>query len=168
MLQSVSRVLRRLLNQRGHSFGMRLVDRMAGASDFDRAAVGCNAAISPRRPQSAASNPMATLGSLHGKKRKFQQRKPAGTPHGIAFEFNGSENETSCTSRVLAPMLRPRRDSDVEVLARETDTPVDAVRELYRIEREKLEHSARITTFVPVLARRRVKELLLVHRGPRH
>ena len=56
----------------------------------------------------------------------------------------------------------------MEGLARETDTPVDAVRELYRVEREKLEHSARITTFVPVLARRRVKELLLVHRGPRH
>jgi Protein of unknown function (DUF3562) len=49
-----------------------------------------------------------------------------------------------------------------------TDTPVDAVRELYRVEREKLEHSARIKTFVPVLARRRVKELLLVHRGLRH
>jgi hypothetical protein len=45
---------------------------------------------------------------------------------------------------------------------------VDAVRELYRIEREKLEHSARIKTFIPVLARRRVKELLLVNRGPRY
>lgn len=58
-------------------------------------------------------------------------------------------------------------DSDVELLARETDTPVDTVRELYRVEREKLEHSARVKTFVPVLARRRVKEMLLVHRGPR-
>jgi hypothetical protein len=67
-----------------------------------------------------------------------------------------------------SPNIASKTDSDVEGLARETDTPVDAVRELYRAEREKLEHSARITAFVPVLARRRVKELLLVHRGPRH
>ena len=68
----------------------------------------------------------------------------------------------------LSPHVPSKTDSDVEVLARETDTPVDAVRELYRVEREKLEHSARIKAFVPVLARRRVKELLLVHRGSRH
>jgi hypothetical protein len=61
-----------------------------------------------------------------------------------------------------------KAESEVELLARETDTPVDDVRELYRVEREKLEHSARVKTFVPVLARRRVKELLLVHRGSRH
>ena len=66
------------------------------------------------------------------------------------------------------PNIASKTDSDVEGLARETDTPVDAVRELYRVEREKLEHSARITTFVPVLARRLGKELLLLHRGPRH
>ncbi len=64
--------------------------------------------------------------------------------------------------------VESKEDPDVERLARETDTPVDAVRELYRIEREKLEHSARIKTFIPVLARRRVKELLLVNRGPRY
>ena len=68
----------------------------------------------------------------------------------------------------LSPNVPSKTDSDVEVLARETDTPVDAVRELYRVEREKLEHSARIKAFVPVLARRRVKEFLLVHRGSRH
>ena len=58
-------------------------------------------------------------------------------------------------------------DPEVELLARETDTALDTVRELYRAEREKLELSARIKTFVPVLALRRVKELLLVHRRPR-
>ena len=57
-------------------------------------------------------------------------------------------------------------DPEVELLARETDTALDTVRELYRAEREKLV-SARIKTFIPVLALRRVKELLLVHRRPR-
>ncbi len=57
-----------------------------------------------------------------------------------------------------SPDVPSNADSEVELLARESDTPVDAVRELYRIEREKLEHSARIKTFVPVLAWRRVKE----------
>ncbi len=69
---------------------------------------------------------------------------------------------------VPSPDVTSREDPDVELLARETDTPVEAVRELYRIERERLEHSARIKTFIPVLARRRVKERLLVHRGIRH
>ena len=55
----------------------------------------------------------------------------------------------------------------MQLLECETDTPGHAVRKLYRIEREKLEHSALIKTFVPVLARRWVKELLLVHRGLR-
>jgi hypothetical protein len=69
---------------------------------------------------------------------------------------------------VPSPDVPPREEPDVELLARETDTPVEAVRELYRIERERLENSARIKNFIPVLARRRVKELLLVHRGIRH
>ena len=67
-----------------------------------------------------------------------------------------------------SPDVASNEDPDIELLARETGTPVDAVRDLYRAERAKLEHSARIKTFIPVLTRRRVKELLLTHRGPRH
>jgi Protein of unknown function (DUF3562) len=59
-------------------------------------------------------------------------------------------------------------DPEIELLARQTDTPVDAVQEIYRIERDKLERSARIKTFVSVLAHRRVKALLHVERGKRH
>jgi hypothetical protein len=60
------------------------------------------------------------------------------------------------------------RESEIELLARETGTPVDTVQEIYRIERDKLERSARIKTYVSVLAHRRVKALLHIERGNRH
>jgi hypothetical protein len=60
------------------------------------------------------------------------------------------------------------RDSEIELLARETGTPVDTVQEIYRVEREKLERSARIKTFVSVLAHQLVKALLHVERGKHH
>jgi len=60
------------------------------------------------------------------------------------------------------------RESEIESLARETDTPVDTVQEIYRVEHDKLERSARIKTFISVLAHRRVKALLQVERGKRH
>ena len=60
------------------------------------------------------------------------------------------------------------RESDIELLARETGTPVDTVQEIYRVEHDRLERSARIKTFVSVLAHRRVKALLQVERGKRH
>jgi hypothetical protein len=52
------------------------------------------------------------------------------------------------------------RESEIESLARKTGTPVDTVEEIYRIERGKLERSARIQTFVSLLAHQRVKTLL--------
>jgi hypothetical protein len=70
-------------------------------------------------------------------------------------------NETS------NPPSTDAREPEFEMLARETDTPVDRVREIYRVERDKLEHSARIKTYIPVLAHRRVKALLL-ERGRRY
>jgi hypothetical protein len=59
------------------------------------------------------------------------------------------------------------REPEFEMLARETDTPLDTVREIYRVERDKLERSARIKTYIPVLAHRRVKALLQMERGNR-
>ncbi len=68
--------------------------------------------------------------------------------------------------------LHPRSDAEpepeIELLARKTGVPVDTVHEIYRVERDKLERSARIKTFVSVLAQRRVKALLQVERGSRH
>jgi Protein of unknown function (DUF3562) len=52
-------------------------------------------------------------------------------------------------------------DSEIELLARETDLPRDLVARVYTRERAKLEGNARIKTYVPVLTHRHVKELLL-------
>jgi hypothetical protein len=71
-------------------------------------------------------------------------------------------DQTSSTSSTV------ERESEIELLARETGTPVDTVQEIYRAERDKLERSARIKTYVSVLAHRRVKALLHIERGNRH
>jgi hypothetical protein len=72
-------------------------------------------------------------------------------------------NEPTLTSRSAV-----ERESEIELLARETDTPVDTVQEIYRAEHDRLERSARIKTFISVLVHRRVKALLQVERGNRH
>jgi hypothetical protein len=45
-------------------------------------------------------------------------------------------------------------DAEIESLARETDMPVELVHEIYNAERAKLEETARIKTYVPVLVHR--------------
>jgi hypothetical protein len=70
--------------------------------------------------------------------------------------------------QVSDPRSSSTRESEIELLARDTDTPVDVVEEIYRVERDKLERTARIKTFVSVLVQRRVKALLQVERGNRH
>jgi hypothetical protein len=60
----------------------------------------------------------------------------------------------------MSPHEPAKRESAVEVLARETGTPIGTVEAIFTTERIKLEHSARIKTFVPVLVHRRVKALL--------
>jgi len=56
-------------------------------------------------------------------------------------------------------------DAEIQSLARETDMPVELVQEIYTSERAKLELTARIKTYVPVLIHRHVKALLRVHRA---
>lgn len=48
----------------------------------------------------------------------------------------------------------------IEALARENDVSFEAVESLYHIEVVKLEQVARIKTYVPVLAGKRVRSLL--------
>jgi hypothetical protein len=50
--------------------------------------------------------------------------------------------------------------AQIESLARETDMPVELVHQIYTSAREKLERTARIKTYVPVLIRRQVKAIL--------
>ncbi|MDP9083378.1 MAG: DUF3562 domain-containing protein [Pseudomonadota bacterium] len=52
------------------------------------------------------------------------------------------------------------READVELLARETAMPIETVNEIYDIEHAKLEQTARIKTYIPLLTRRHVKEVL--------
>ena len=56
-------------------------------------------------------------------------------------------------------------DAEIKSLARETDTPVELVHEIYSRERAKLEKTARIKTYVPVLIHRHVKALLRERRA---
>ena len=57
--------------------------------------------------------------------------------------------------------IRPANaDTEIELLARETDMPRELVAKLYSSERAKLERTARIKTYVPVLIHRHVKALL--------
>ena len=56
-------------------------------------------------------------------------------------------------------------DAEIENLARETDMPVELVQEIYTSERARLERTARIKTFVPVLIHRHVKDLLREQRA---
>lgn len=70
--------------------------------------------------------------------------------------------------RTLNTSSTSAREPEFEILARETETPLDTVREIYQVEREKLERSARVKTYIPVLAHRRVKALLKMERGKRH
>jgi hypothetical protein len=56
-------------------------------------------------------------------------------------------------------------EAEVESLARETDTPVELVQQIYTSERAKLERTARIKTYVPVLVHRHVKALLRERRA---
>jgi hypothetical protein len=51
-------------------------------------------------------------------------------------------------------------DTEIELLARETRVPLEIVATIYTSERNKLERTARIKTYVPVLLHRRVKALL--------
>lgn len=60
------------------------------------------------------------------------------------YEFNDSSN----------------LDTEIEMLAQQTSMPRDLVARLYTSELAKLERTARIKTYVPVLIHRHVKELL--------
>jgi hypothetical protein len=51
-------------------------------------------------------------------------------------------------------------DAEIDLLAQEMHTPRELVAELYASERAKIERTARIKTYVPVLIHRQVKALL--------
>jgi hypothetical protein len=72
------------------------------------------------------------------------------------------------SNQATSPQEFASPESEIELLARETDTPVEIVHEIYTIERAKLDQAARIKTYVPVLIHRHVKELLQTRRSAVH
>jgi hypothetical protein len=56
--------------------------------------------------------------------------------------------------------LPPDAEAEIDLLACETHTSRDLVRIVYSSERAKLESTARIKTYIPVLVHRHVKALL--------
>jgi hypothetical protein len=74
------------------------------------------------------------------------------------------KNGTSATSNHSANRLT-NANAEIESLARETDMPVELVEQIYTSERAKLERTARIKTYVPLLIHRQVKALLRERRA---
>ena len=64
------------------------------------------------------------------------------------------------TASAVDPIAALPVNSEIELLAREADMPHEIVAKLYSVERAKLERVAKIKTYVPVLAHRRVKAIL--------
>ena len=58
-----------------------------------------------------------------------------------------------------------KQQQAIEALAREADSPVEHVRELYEIEHARLTSQARVKTFVSVIATRLVRNVLHSERG---
>jgi hypothetical protein len=56
----------------------------------------------------------------------------------------------------------------IEALARESDAPLEHVRELYETEHARLSSQARVKTFVSVIATRLVRKVLNAERNANH
>jgi hypothetical protein len=69
---------------------------------------------------------------------------------------------------IVSESFNPAADAqpEIELLARESRMPRELVAKLYTRERAKLERTARIKTFVPLLIRRQVKALLRAQHRP--
>jgi hypothetical protein len=60
------------------------------------------------------------------------------------------------------------RDGTLRALARQTDTPIQAVSDLYEEEVARLTATSRVKRFISVIAGRRVKQRLQLSRGREH
>jgi hypothetical protein len=73
------------------------------------------------------------------------------------IEVMDDEFRVMSEQKVMRP---PNADTEIELLARETHMPRELVETVYIRERAKLERTARIKTYIPVLIHRHVKALL--------
>jgi hypothetical protein len=137
--------------------------------------IGNKKVIDVRAPTAAASASCAEAPSLirifarRATEKQYRKMRVARIPsYGKIRDRILSGTLLDMNDQTSNPRLPVARESEIEFLARETGTPVDTVREIYRVEHDKLERSARIKTFVSVLAHRRVKALLHAERGKSH
>jgi len=60
---------------------------------------------------------------------------------------------------LTSPRLADQRGA-IEILALETNRPIEDIQKIYTLERASLERTARVKTFIPILVNRRVKNIL--------
>jgi hypothetical protein len=82
------------------------------------------------------------------------------TVRNVDSEYHESRTKHGVMQVDQYPESRANSESDIDALARETDAPIEIVREMYSSERAKLERSARIKTYIPLLILKHVKALL--------
>jgi hypothetical protein len=70
------------------------------------------------------------------------------------------DNMAAMGYETLSAVDNAPADTEIELLVRETRAPLEVVRKLYTREHAKLERTAKIKTFVPILIHSRVKALL--------
>lgn len=62
--------------------------------------------------------------------------------------------------RKVTPGIEPQSHALVRELARESNQPIEEVRDIYENQFRQLESSARIKTFLPIFAARRARAVL--------
>jgi len=88
---------------------------------------------------------------------KFDLQKSHEVASSVKSHLMDDESLAMSEQRFIRPA---NADTEIELLARETAMPRDLVAKLYTSERAKLERTARIKTYIPVLLHRHVKALL--------
>jgi hypothetical protein len=71
------------------------------------------------------------------------------------------DDENSMSTHAVTLNRASKHEQVIESLARELDTPVDHVRELYESEHARLESEARVKTFVTIIAMRLVRTAIV-------
>jgi uncharacterized protein DUF3562 len=65
--------------------------------------------------------------------------------------------------RIATIGIESQSHSLVRELARQSDRPLEEVREIYETQFRLLERQARIKTFLPIIAARHVRDILATH-----
>jgi Protein of unknown function (DUF3562) len=89
---------------------------------------------------------------------KFDTQKSHGVALYVRFIPMNDESSVAISEQAFNPPADA--EAEIELLACETHMPRELVQAVYSSERAKLERTARIKTYIPVLVHRHVKALL--------